>query len=103
MSVSRRPADTPKIEAGRASAPAALTIWMLRSYQRFVSPLLGPRCRYYPSCSEYARQAIERFGTLRGGWLALRRVCRCHPLTAGGLDPVPDGFVWWGRRPDHRG
>ena len=58
-------------------------------YQRRVSPLLGPRCIYVPTCSEYARQAVARYGCARGLWLALRRVLRCHPLHAGGYDPVP--------------
>ena len=65
-------------------------ILLLRGYKRFISPLLGPRCRFVPSCSEYAMQAIGRFGTLKGGWLAMRRLGRCHPLHPGGLDPVPD-------------
>lgn len=64
-------------------------IALLRVYKRFLSPLLGPRCRFMPSCSEYAMQAIERFGPLKGGWLAIRRIGRCHPLHPGGLDPVP--------------
>lgn len=67
-----------------------LLILALRGYKRFVSPLLGPRCRFVPSCSEYAMQAIARYGALRGGWLALRRLARCHPLHPGGLDPVPE-------------
>jgi putative membrane protein insertion efficiency factor len=62
---------------------------LIRLYQWVISPLLPPACRFYPSCSEYARQAIERFGVLRGGWLALRRLARCHPFHPGGLDPVP--------------
>ena len=66
-----------------------LLILVLRGYKRFISPLLGPRCRFVPSCSEYAMQAIARYGALRGGWLALRRLARCHPLNPGGLDPVP--------------
>lgn len=58
-------------------------------YRYTLSPLLGPRCRYMPSCSAYALEALERHGPLRGGWLALRRIMRCHPLREGGFDPVP--------------
>ncbi|WP_343064195.1 membrane protein insertion efficiency factor YidD [Marilutibacter penaei] len=66
-----------------------LLIALLRFYKRWISPLLGPRCRFHPSCSEYAMEAIGRFGTLKGGWLAARRLGRCHPLNPGGYDPVP--------------
>lgn len=69
---------------------ARLLVFLLRGYKRWLSPLLGPRCRFMPSCSEYAMAAIERFGPVRGGWLALRRIARCHPLHPGGLDPVPE-------------
>ncbi|ROO24476.1 membrane protein insertion efficiency factor [Salinisphaera orenii MK-B5] len=58
-------------------------------YRYTLSPLLGPRCRYVPSCSAYALEALERHGPIRGGWLALRRIVRCHPLREGGFDPVP--------------
>ena len=63
---------------------------VIRAYQLFVSPLLGPSCRYTPTCSEYALQAFEGHGVLRGGWLALRRLLRCHPWGGSGYDPVPE-------------
>jgi putative membrane protein insertion efficiency factor len=71
-------------------------------YRSIISPLLGPRCRFHPSCSSYARTAIARHGGLRGGWLAIRRVLRCHPLSAGGPDPVPQRFSWR-RHPEFQG
>lgn len=66
---------------------------LIAGYRRFVSPLLGANCRYFPSCSSYAETAIERFGTRRGVWMALKRLLRCHPLHPGGIDPVPDKRV----------
>jgi putative membrane protein insertion efficiency factor len=62
----------------------------VRGYQYLVSPMLGNNCRFYPSCSDYARAALERHGSLRGSWLAVRRLCRCQPFHPGGYDPVPD-------------
>ena len=62
---------------------------LIRAYQLVLSPLLGPRCRFYPSCSHYAIEAIESHGALRGSWLSAKRICRCHPLNPGGFDPVP--------------
>lgn len=67
-----------------------LILLLLRAYKLFLSPLLGPRCRFHPSCSSYAMVAVSRYGALRGGWLALRRIGRCHPLHPGGYDPVPE-------------
>jgi putative membrane protein insertion efficiency factor len=69
---------------------ATALILLIRLYQTLLSPLLGPRCRFHPSCSSYALEAIERHGALHGSWLAVRRVCRCHPLNPGGPDPVPE-------------
>jgi putative membrane protein insertion efficiency factor len=71
------------------SAPARAALALIRFYRTFISPALPPSCRYTPSCSAYAAEAIERFGFGRGGWLALRRLLRCHPFHAGGHDPVP--------------
>ncbi|WP_460453443.1 membrane protein insertion efficiency factor YidD [Arenimonas aestuarii] len=63
---------------------------LLRGYKVAISPLLGQRCRFYPSCSSYTMEAIERFGVLRGGWLGAKRIAKCHPLHPGGPDPVPE-------------
>ena len=63
---------------------------LIRAYQYLISPVLGPRCRYHPSCSDYTLTSVERFGLLRGGWLAAKRLARCHPWRPGGYDPVPD-------------
>jgi putative membrane protein insertion efficiency factor len=69
----------------------------LKAYRRVISPLYGDVCRYYPSCSAYALEAVETHGAVRGSWLAARRVGRCHPWAAGGVDPVPGEFRWHGR------
>ncbi len=66
-----------------------LAIFLLRGYQYLISPLLGPRCRFHPSCSHYAIEALQQHGLLRGLWLTLRRLLRCHPWHPGGHDPVP--------------
>ncbi len=62
---------------------------LISGYRRFISPLLGPVCRFYPSCSEYGLEAVRVHGALRGSWLAIRRIGRCHPFNPGGVDPVP--------------
>ncbi len=76
----------------------AVAVAPIRLYQRVVSPLLGPRCRYYPSCSEYAVQSIRGFGILRGGFLAVWRVLRCNPLSRGGFDYPEDQRFFAGGR-----
>lgn len=64
-------------------------IALVRGYQLVLSPLLPAACRYYPSCSAYAVEALERYGAFRGSWLAVKRIGRCHPFRPGGFDPVP--------------
>jgi len=64
--------------------------FLLRFYRRWISPLLLPRCRFYPSCSAYSLEALETHGSVRGCWLSLRRVLRCNPFNPGGFDPVPE-------------
>ena len=75
-------------EAGKAMHKVFLIF--IRAYQTVLSPLMGQNCRFYPSCSCYAHTAIERFGVLKGSYMALRRIMRCHPWHPGGLDPVPE-------------
>jgi len=81
----------------RPSPGARAATGLIAGYRRFISPFLGPRCRFYPTCSAYAGQAISRFGIVRGGWLTLRRIVRCQPLCDGGIDPVPERFNWFAR------
>jgi len=89
------PGEQPVISAPlRPSVSATnlprLAVWyLIRGYQRFISPALPPSCRFYPSCSTYALQAIEKYGILKGSYLAARRLMRCHPFHPGGVDPVP--------------
>lgn len=64
-------------------------VLFVRAYQVVLSPMLPAACRYYPTCSHYAIEALEKHGALRGGWLALKRIARCHPFRPGGYDPVP--------------
>jgi putative membrane protein insertion efficiency factor len=67
----------------------SVALALITAYQKLLSPMLPRSCRFYPSCSEYAKQAIQKYGIVRGGWLALKRIARCHPGNPGGLDPVP--------------
>jgi putative membrane protein insertion efficiency factor len=66
-----------------------LVLAAIRFYQRHISPTMPPSCRYLPTCSQYGYEAVQRYGLPKGGWLALRRLLRCHPFSAGGYDPVP--------------
>lgn len=68
---------------------ARVLLSVIRGYRRWLSPMLPPSCRFTPTCSAYAEQAVERHGALRGGWLAVRRLLRCHPFGRSGFDPVP--------------
>jgi len=67
----------------------AIILGLIRLYQNTISRALPPTCRFFPSCSEYAYQAIERYGVIQGGWIAIKRIARCHPFHPGGYDPVP--------------
>jgi uncharacterized protein len=66
-----------------------IALALIRFYKRWISIILPSSCRFYPSCSQYTYQAIEKYGVLRGGWLGVRRIARCHPFHPGGFDPVP--------------
>lgn len=66
-----------------------MLIALVRFYRKFISPLRRPCCRFMPTCSQYALEALEKYGALKGGWLALKRILRCNPLCKGGYDPVP--------------
>lgn len=67
-----------------------LLLWLIRGYRRYISPMTPPTCKYIPTCSEYGMTAIERFGAIRGGLMALWRILRCNPWSRGGYDPVPE-------------
>lgn len=73
----------------RTGGCGAFLAALVRAYRRWVSPLTPPACRFYPSCAAYAEEALVRYGALRGTWLAVRRLLRCHPFHPGGYDPVP--------------
>ena len=83
----------------RPGPVARVLLLPLRFYRRFISPYLPPSCRFYPSCSTYAVEALTRFGAARGSYLALRRLLRCGPWTMPGRDPVPEVFSWRRQRP----
>ncbi|HUG31535.1 MAG TPA: membrane protein insertion efficiency factor YidD [Acidimicrobiia bacterium] len=72
--------------------PRTWLVALIRTYQKLVSPSLSPNCRYQPTCSSYAAEAIARFGVWRGAWLATKRIGKCHPLRPGGFDPVPKNW-----------
>lgn len=80
-------ANRPRVKV--SAIPRHAIVLLIRGYQVSISPLLPSACRYHPSCSAYAIEAVERYGAMRGGWLAARRIARCHPFHAGGYDPVP--------------
>jgi putative membrane protein insertion efficiency factor len=82
-------AATEGLPAGIAALPRRAIAGLIRLYQLVISPVLPPACRFTPSCSHYALEAVTRHGALRGSWLALRRLARCHPFHPGGFDPVP--------------
>ena len=67
----------------------SVVLWLIRLYQKTISRALPPSCRFIPSCSEYTYQAVEKHGLIKGGWLGIKRIARCHPLNPGGYDPVP--------------
>jgi len=73
--------------------PRILLVWLLRGYQLAISPFLGQNCRFYPTCSNYAIEAVRAHGALKGSALAAKRLCKCHPWHPGGLDPVPGGLA----------
>ena len=75
--------------ASSLSPGSRLLIALIRVYQLAISPLLGARCRFYPTCSQYGIEALRRFGVIKGSWLTMKRVLKCHPLNPGGNDPVP--------------
>jgi putative membrane protein insertion efficiency factor len=100
-----QPAPITPLSATTTALIDRLLIAALRFYKRWLSPLLGQRCRFVPTCSEYAMTAVERFGAVKGSWLAARRIARCHPLHPGGHDPVPERHAGCRHRhdgPPHR-
>lgn len=89
-----------QVAQARPSAAARVLMALISGYRRFISPLLGARCRFAPSCSAYALEAVREHGALRGTWLAVRRIGRCHPFNPGGFDPVPPALHGRRTRPE---
>ena len=89
-----------QVAQARPSAAARVLMALIAGYRRFISPLLGARCRFAPSCSAYALEAVREHGALRGMWLAARRIGRCHPFNPGGFDPVPPALHGRRTRPE---
>ena len=77
------------MSSGILSWPRRAVAFLIRGYQRVISPALPPSCRFTPTCSQYTLEAVTRYGALRGGWLGVKRIARCHPFHPGGYDPVP--------------
>lgn len=76
-----------------------LMLSLIRFYRKYLSSAKPvPTCRFYPTCSSYALQAVEKYGALKGGFLALKRILRCHPFNPGGIDPVPETFRWFSKK-----
>jgi hypothetical protein len=71
------------------AVPRRIVVGLIRGYQRFLSPALPASCRFHPTCSQYTLEAVTRYGVVRGGWLGVRRLVRCHPFNPGGFDPLP--------------
>ena len=88
--ISRRSGAAQRVSAALSRVGVGAAVGLVRAYQLLISPWLGRPCRHVPSCSAYAIGALRRFGVVRGGWLTLRRLARCHPWGTGGYDPVPD-------------
>ena len=88
MSTDLQPAGT-ELQVRPGGSAAKVGIWLVRFYQRRISPLTPPSCRYQPTCSQYTLEAIQKYGLLRGSWMGMGRIARCHPFHPGGHDPVP--------------
>lgn len=95
----RSPAESGAAAAPRAGRLTRLALLPIRAYRRLISPLLGPRCRYYPTCSAYAEQAVRELGPVRGTILAIWRVLRCNPMSSGGLDPLENRRLFRSQHP----